>query len=45
MSTTISVPGITKILEGKGEYKEDKGIRRYFFDGFDILIRTDMIKN
>jgi hypothetical protein len=32
------------ILAGKGEYKEDKGIRRYFFDGFDILIRADMIK-
>lgn len=32
------------IMAGKGEYKEDKGIRRYFFDGFDILIRSDMIK-
>ena len=34
-----------EILEGKGEYKQDNGIRRYFFDGFDILIRADMIKN
>ena len=33
-----------EIMEGKGEYKEDKGIRRYYFDGFDILIRSDMIK-
>ncbi|MGD2295344.1 MAG: MBL fold metallo-hydrolase [Candidatus Aminicenantes bacterium] len=32
------------ILDGKGKYKEDKGIRRYYFDGFDILIRSDMIK-
>lgn len=32
------------ITAGKGEYREDKGIRRYDFDGFDILIRTDMIK-
>ncbi len=38
------VKAFEDILEGKGEYKEDKGIRRYFFDGFDILIRTDMIK-
>ncbi|NIO48286.1 MAG: MBL fold metallo-hydrolase [Candidatus Aminicenantes bacterium] len=34
-----------EIMAGKGEYKEDKGIRRYYFDGFDILIRVDMIKN
>jgi len=33
-----------EIMAGKGEYKEDNGIRRYFFDGFDILIRADMIK-
>ncbi len=39
------VKAFEEILEGKGEYKEDEGIRRYFFDGFDILIRTDMIKN
>jgi glyoxylase-like metal-dependent hydrolase (beta-lactamase superfamily II) len=32
------------IMAGKGKYKEDKGIRRYTFDGFDILIRTDMIE-
>jgi len=32
------------ITAGKGEYREDKGIRRYDFDGFDILIRADMIK-
>jgi glyoxylase-like metal-dependent hydrolase (beta-lactamase superfamily II) len=34
-----------EIMAGKGEYKEDKGIRRYYYDGFDILIRADMIKN
>jgi len=39
------VKAFEEILEGKGEYKEDKKIRRYFFDGFDILIRADMIKN
>lgn len=33
-----------EILAGKGEYQEDKEIRRYYFEGFDILIRTDMIK-
>jgi len=33
-----------EIMEGRGEYNEDKGIRRYYFDGFDILIRADMIK-
>lgn len=32
------------IIAGNGEYKEDKGIRRYYFEGFDILIRADMIK-
>ena len=39
------VKAFQDIMDGKGEYKEDEGIRRYFFDGFDILIRTDMIKN
>jgi glyoxylase-like metal-dependent hydrolase (beta-lactamase superfamily II) len=32
------------ILDSKGEYKEDNNIRRYYFDGFDVLIRSDMIK-
>jgi glyoxylase-like metal-dependent hydrolase (beta-lactamase superfamily II) len=32
------------IFEGKGNYSEDEGLRRYRFDGFDILIRTDMIE-
>lgn len=32
------------VLSGKGEYQESKGIRRYYFDGFDILIRTDQVK-
>ena len=33
-----------EILAGRGEYNEDQGVRRYYFDGFDILIRADMIK-
>jgi len=33
-----------EIMAGRGKYNEDKGIRRYYFDGFDILIRADMIK-
>jgi len=33
-----------EIMAGKGKYKEDNGIRRYYFDGFDILIRADMIR-
>jgi glyoxylase-like metal-dependent hydrolase (beta-lactamase superfamily II) len=31
------------IMQGRGKYEEDKGLRRYIFDGFDILIRTDQI--
>jgi glyoxylase-like metal-dependent hydrolase (beta-lactamase superfamily II) len=38
------VKAFQDILDGKGEYKEDEGIRRYYFDGFDILIRSDMIQ-
>lgn len=34
-----------EIMAGEGEYKEIRGIRRYYFDGFDILIRADMTKN
>lgn len=33
-----------EIMAGRGKYNEDEGIRRYYFDSFDILIRTDMIK-
>lgn len=33
-----------EIMAGRGEYNEDQGVRRYYFDGFDILIRADMIK-
>lgn len=33
------------IMAGQGEFKQDGDLRRYYFDGFDILIRTDMIKN
>ena len=31
------------IMNGEGEFIEDRGLRRYHFDGFDILIRTDQI--
>lgn len=41
---TRVVKAFQDIMDGKGEHKEDKGIRRYYFDGFDILIRSDMIK-
>jgi glyoxylase-like metal-dependent hydrolase (beta-lactamase superfamily II) len=34
-----------KVLAGEGDYKQDGDIRRYSFEGFDILIRTDMITN
>ncbi|NIM91942.1 MAG: MBL fold metallo-hydrolase [Candidatus Aminicenantes bacterium] len=33
-----------EIMAGRDEYNEDQGIRRYYFDGFDILVRADMIK-
>ncbi|MFC2164855.1 MBL fold metallo-hydrolase [Acidobacteriota bacterium] len=33
------------IMAGKGDFVEDKRLRRYYFDGFDILIRTDQIPN
>jgi len=32
------------IFEGKGNFKEDKGLRRYTFEEFDIIIRSDMMK-
>jgi len=31
------------VLAGGGEFSEAEGLRRYKFDGFDILIRTEMI--
>ena len=36
--------GFEDIMDGKGDYREEEGVRRYFFEGFDILIRSDMIK-
>ncbi len=33
-----------EIMAGGGTYKEEGGIRRYFYDGFDILIRADQIR-
>ena len=32
------------IFEGGGEYSEDDGLRRYRFDGFDIVIRTESVE-
>lgn len=32
------------IMAGEGDFKQDGNLRRYYFEGFDILIRTDMIK-
>jgi glyoxylase-like metal-dependent hydrolase (beta-lactamase superfamily II) len=31
------------IFSGGGRYDENEGLRRYYFDGFDVLIRTDQI--
>jgi hypothetical protein len=31
------------ILKGEGNFTEDDGLRRYFFSGFDILLRTEMV--
>ncbi len=31
------------IMENKGDFSEDGNLRRYFFQGFDILIRKDML--
>jgi len=31
------------IMAGQGDYEEDQGLRRYYFEGFDILIRADQI--
>ena len=32
------------ILAGGGEYSEGDGLRRYRFDGFDVLIRAEMVE-
>ncbi len=34
-----------QIFRGKGKYEEDSGIRRYYFGEFDIIVRSNMIKN
>jgi glyoxylase-like metal-dependent hydrolase (beta-lactamase superfamily II) len=33
------------IMAGRGSFKQDGDLRRYAFEGFDILIRTDMIQD
>ena len=38
------IDGFDMIMSGGGKFDEEGGIRRYYFDGFDILIRPDMIK-
>ena len=32
------------VFAGKGEFTEGDGLRRYSFDGFGIIIRSDMVK-
>jgi glyoxylase-like metal-dependent hydrolase (beta-lactamase superfamily II) len=32
------------ILGGEGEFADDDGLRRYRFDGFDILLREEMLE-
>jgi hypothetical protein len=32
------------ILAGGGEFSEGDGLRRYRFDGFDVIVRTDMVE-
>lgn len=32
------------ILDGKGDFDRDGNLRRYYFQGFDILIREDMVE-
>ncbi len=32
------------IFAGKGEFSEGDGLRRYKFDGFDIIVRADMVR-
>ncbi len=32
------------VLSGGGEFSEDGGLRRYEFDGFGILIRSDLVE-
>ncbi len=32
------------IFEGGGDFSEDEGLRRYKFDGFDILIRSESVR-
>lgn len=42
------IPRVTEafhtILAGEGAFSEDDGLRRYHFDGFDILIRAEQIR-
>ncbi|MFC1492368.1 MBL fold metallo-hydrolase [candidate division KSB1 bacterium] len=34
-----------QIFRGRGRYEEEGGLRRYYFDDFDIIVSTDMIKD
>jgi glyoxylase-like metal-dependent hydrolase (beta-lactamase superfamily II) len=33
------------IFDGTADYVEDNGLRRYGFEGFDVLIRTDQLRH
>ncbi len=35
----------TAIFEGTAQFSEDGGLRRYHFDGFDVLIRSAMVEH
>jgi len=34
----------TAIFEGTAQFSEDDGLRRYHFNGFDVLIRSEMVE-
>jgi hypothetical protein len=29
--------------DGNADFSEDEGLRRYFFEGFDVLIRAETV--
>jgi hypothetical protein len=45
--STVSLVGksaaFAAVMAGEGEFQEKDGLRRYRFDGFDILIRSDQV--
>ena len=41
----VMLTAFDDIMKGKGTFKQEGSVRRYAFEGFDILIRTDMIQD